>query len=769
MTRRYSQVLVVVLILAVTVIVMGGWKLMAEKPPIPAEVITESGEILFTEDDIRGGQAVFQRYGLMDYGSIFGHGAYLGPDFTAEYLHEAALLAREYYAQDRFGKPSMELTQEQLAMVDGIVKIDFRQNRYNAETNALTVTGAQAYAYRQLVADYHARFVEGVPGDRLPEGLIREESLPAEDRYWISEKPMVEQLTGYFFWTAWTAAAERPGLDYTYTNNWPPETLVGNVPSSGSVLWSAASVGLLLLLLGLALYLYRRYFADTFHESELPQTPAADGIALTPSQVKAAKYFLIVAGLFLFQSLLGGLLAHYFVEEAFYGIPLQDLLPFNIARGWHLQTAIFWIATAWLGAGLFLAPIVGGREPKHQGLLVDILFGAVVLVAVGSLAGEWLGAKGYLGKLWFLLGHQGWEYLELGRIWQILLFGGMLIWVFIVYRALRPALQKEDGPYSLTHLFLYAGVAIPVFYGFGLLYNPSTHFTLADFWRWMVVHLWVEGIFEFFTVVIVANLLIYLGLVSKQAASRAVYFTLILVFGTGLIGVGHHYYWTGAPALWMALGAVFSALEVIPLTLLIFEAYEQYRMMMAAGKDFAYRDTLKYLIATGIWNFIGAGVMGFLINLPIVNYYEHSTYLTPTHGHAAMMGVYGFLALGLLVFTLRSVVKPDKWPRRLVNAAFWLLNGGLVLMLTTTLLPMGFMQLKAGLEKGLWFARSFAFIDSPVVHTLTWLRLPGDLVFIAGVVVISLAVLQALVNLRPAYGFDEPEYMPVSDDKGVVT
>jgi nitric oxide reductase subunit B len=401
---------------------------------------------------------------------------------------------------------------------------------------------------------------------------------------------------------------------------------------------------------------------------------------------------------------------------------------------------------------------VGGREPKHQGLLVDLLFGALVIVVAGSLLGEWLGARGMLGNLWFLLGNQGWEYLELGRVWQVLLTVGLAMWLFIVYRGLRPALKAESDRGGLTHMLLYSAVAIPFFYGFAFFFDPGSHLTMSDYWRWWVIHLWVEGMFEVFAVVVIGFLMVKLGLVTKRSTLRALYFQLMILLGSGIIGTGHHYYWIGAPDVWIALGATFSALEVIPLTLLMLEAYGQYRMVTAGGKEFPYKAAFWFLIAVAFWNLVGAGVLGFLINLPVVNYFEHGSFLTAAHGHGALVGVYGMLGIGLLLFALRDLTNPRWWNDSLLKVSFWGLNLGLAGMILVTLLPIGLMQVGEAFTNGFWSARSFEFYRQPLVHMLLWLRILPDSVFIGvGVMPLAYFTVSAFFNQRRA-GADYPAH-----------
>jgi nitric oxide reductase subunit B len=435
---------------------------------------------------------------------------------------------------------------------------------------------------------------------------------------------------------------------------------------------------------------------------------------------------------------MGVVTAHYFVEATgFYGFDIRELLPTTITRSWHLQLSIFWIATAWLAAGLFIAPFIGEREPKYQALWVNVLFAAVVLVAVGSIVGEYLGIKAKLGQYWFWFGHQGWEYLELGRFWQILLTAGMGIWAVLVLRAVWGKLKGRDKG-SLPYLLVYAIIAIPLMFSFGLLYTPRTNFAVADFWRWWVVHLWVEGFFELFTTIVVAYFFVILGLVTSKTAIRVVYLDIILFLGSGMIGTGHHYYWTAQPAINLALGAFFSAMEVVPLLLLTLEAYDfaKLRSGEAGTKEgdgfFAHYWAIMFLIAVGFWNFLGAGVFGFLINLPIVSYYEHATYLTPNHGHAALMGVYGNLAIAALVFVLRFLVKPEHWSNGLLRVSFWSLQIGLMLMLLLDIFPVGIMEMVQSYTRGYWYARSPEFWNQPIVQTLTWARVAGDATFVLG-------------------------------------
>lgn len=745
-------VLLFVLIISFTGLIMGGFWVFKSMAPRPLEVVDGKGTVITTQAEIKGGQAVFQKYGLMDYGTLLGDGSYLGPDYTAESLKVLIDGMHDFYANAQHGKKYEQLDDQQKLEIKDKVAKEVKVNRYDKSTQVLTLTDAQVYGLEQVRAYYDKIFTEG-DGHGIGPGLIKEGDMPSTDRAWVSAGDQKQQISDFFFWSAWLSSTLRPGENITFTNNWPYYTDAGNSMSFSAIFWSAASVAILILFLGIILHVYNRYKLNMESACEDGKFPVFDlnTQSLTESQVKTGKYFLVVILLFLVQSGFGGLLAHYYIEpNSFYGMDwIAKIFPFNISKTYHLQLAIFWIATAWLGMGIYVSPLVGGKEPKRQGLLVDILFWALVVLVGGSTVGEWLGVNGKLGNSWFLLGHQGWEYLELGRIWQVVLAIGMVIWLFIVFRALRSALKKEQDKGGLVHLLFYSAIAVPFFYLFAFVIYPSSSFTFADYWRWWVIHLWVEGIFEAFAVIVIGFLMVKMKLVTQSSTVRALLFQLILLLGSGVIGIGHHYYFNGSAEIWMALGAVFSALEVIPLTLLIMEAYEQYKILKTGGAYFPYTATFRFLISTAVWNLLGAGVLGFFINLPGVSYFEHGQYLTVTHAHGALMGVYGMFAIAVLLYSLRNIVKPEAWNERLLRLSCWGLNIGLAGMILITLIPVGILQMKASFNDGYWASRAFEFYQEPLVKALLWLRIIPDAFFIAvGILPLVYVLIKSQFNLR---------------------
>jgi nitric oxide reductase subunit B len=760
-----KSILIFTIIASFTVLLLGGYWIFKEQAPRPLEVTNEKGEVILTKETIMGGQAVFQKYGLMDYGTVLGHGSYMGPDYTAEALTVYTEGMQDFRAEEKYGKLFDDITGEEQTVIRDLVKREMRENRYDPDSDTMVITAAQVYGYEKVGEFYRKVFTEG-DGWGLKAELIKEEHMPAEERAYVASGDQIQQISDFFFWTAWLSSTERINDDITYTNNWPYYEDAGNEMSFSAIWWSGASVTVLILFVGIILFVFYRFhlgMEEAYRDGNFPRIDLAK-LPVTSSQLKSGKYFLIVTVLFFVQAMFGALLAHYYVEpDSFFGIKwIHDILPFNIAKGYHLQLAIFWIATAWLGMGIFVAPLVGGHEPKKQGLLVDILFWALVVLVGGSMIGQWLGANGYLGNKWFLLGHQGWEYLELGRLWQGVLAAGMLIWLFIVYRGIKSGLKRENDKGGLIHLLFYSAIAVPFFYLFAFLMNPDTSFTFADYWRWWIIHLWVEGIFEVFAVVVIGFLLVQMKLVTKSSTVKALYFQLILLLGSGVIGIGHHYYYNGSSEIWIGLGAVFSALEVIPLTLLILEAYDQYKMMRDGGVDFPYKATFWFLISVAIWNLVGAGVLGFLINLPAVSFLEHGQFLTPAHGHGAMMGVYGMFAIAVLLYSLRNIVKPEKWNDKWLKFSCIMLNVGLAGMVFASLLPVGFLQMKEAYVNGYAASRSADFLKQDIIQSLLTLRSVPDTIFLVGVVALVLFSIKAMFNLRKVTHKDiEP--LPVRD------
>ena len=703
-----------------------GREIYRQAPPTPVRVLTTEGKVLFTGQDIKDGQNVWQSMGGQEVGTVWGHGAYVAPDWSADWLHRELTWMLGQWA----GQPFAQLDVEQQAQLKARLKKEIRTNTYNPVTGDLVVSPLRAAAIAAVGQHYAALF-----GDDPSLAKLRNAyAIPA-----LSIKTAERQrlLNAFFFWTAWACATERFGQDVTYTQNWPPEALIDNRPTGALVIWSVISFVLLLAGIGTLAW----YMAVREHEAPLP-VPAADplrSVTLTPSMRATLKYFWTVTALIVAQVGLGVITAHYAVEgNGFYGIPLAKWLPYAVTRTWHLQLGIFWIATAWLAAGLFVAPMVAGGEPKFQRAGVNFLFICLLIIVVGSLTGQWFAIQqklGYVTNFWF--GHQGYEYVDLGRFWQLFLFVGLIVWLLLMGRVLLPVLRKPSENRQLLTLFVISAVAIGGFYGAGLMWHRQTTLAVAEYWRWWVVHLWVEGFFEVFATVVIAFLFVRLGLLAVRSATSAVLFSTIIFLSGGIIGTFHHLYFTGTPVSILALGATFSALEVVPLVLIGFESYGNLRIGKLTGWVTAYRWPVYFFVAVGFWNLVGAGLFGFFINPPIALYYMQGLNTTPLHGHAALFGVYGMLGIGLMLFCLRGLSDHREWKTGALKFAFWSLNIGLGLMVLLSLLPVGLLQTVASVNHGMWYARSAEFMQTDLMTKLRWMRVVGDTIFGLGSLVLG--------------------------------
>ncbi|HEX7038024.1 MAG TPA: nitric-oxide reductase large subunit [Pseudomonadales bacterium] len=735
-TRKLWGALAALLVVSFGLLLWSGVRINESKPPVPERVVTEAGDVVFTREEIERGRQVWQSAGGMQLGSIWGHGGYVAPDWSADWLHRELVTLLDIWARDEFGVEGFEaLTPEQQAGLETRLRGQMRENTYDPETGTITISDERAEAIAAVAQHYQSLFGNDPDTAELREAYAMKNGT-------VPDPEHRRLMTAFFWWTAWAATTNRPGDDITYTNNWPSEPLVDNRPPPSTFLWSAFSVTFLLAGIGLLGWHYAvTHGRDEGHR--LPEFDPMRHIRPTPSMLATAKYFWVLLGLFLVQVLLGAMTAHYQVEgQLVYGYEMAEVLPYSITRTWHTQLAVLWIAVAWLGTGLYIAPAVSGYEPPYQRLGVNFLWISLIVIVVGSFAGQWLAVMQSLGlerNFWF--GHQGWEYADMGRFWQWYLFVGLMLWLVLVARALRPALEGQSEQKHIVGLLFLSTAAIGLFFGAALLWNEHTHISIVEYWRWWLVHLWVEGFFEVFATAVIAFLFTRLGLLRVGTATVAVLFATIVFMAGGVIGTLHHLYFAGSPIPVLALGASFSALEVVPLAYIGFEAYHQWSLGRATPWMRRYKWPVMFFISVAFWNLVGAGLFGFLINPPLSLYYMQGLNLTPLHGHTALFGVYGMLGIGLVLFCLRGM-KPDLvWHDGLLKFTFWCLNIGLALMALLTLLPLGTLQLFASLDQGYWYARSAEFMQQPLVDILVWMRVPGDTIFAIGALALAAFVM----------------------------
>jgi len=707
-------------------------------------------------------------------GSVWGHGAYVAPDWSADWLHRECLLILDGWSRDENGKPFEELDAETKAALQARLQIELRRNTHDPRSGDIVISEARARSFEVLSRYYAAIFGDseifspeaaGVADGGMSPPQLRDAYAIARNTIKTPERQAA--MNAFFWWAAWACSTERPGGiaggsavkpeagQVTYTNNWPPEHLIGNAPSGPIVIWSVISFVLLLGGIGGMAWYYAILRQRGEEEHQTPENDPLLALSPTPSMRATLRYFWVVAALIVVQVGLGAITAHYGVEgSGFYGIPLDQWLPYSVTRTWHTQLGIFWIATAWLATGLFIAPAVSGYEPKFQVAGVNFLLACLVLIVVGSCFGTWYGTRQQMGleaNFWF--GHQGYEYVDMGRFWQIFLLVGLFLWLALMSRAIWPAFRNPRENRHLLALFLIASAAIALFWGAGLMWHRQTNLAIAEYWRWWVVHLWVEGFFEVFATVVIAFLFTRMGLLKTATATASVMFATVVFLSGGIIGTFHHLYFTGTPTAILALGATFSALEVVPLTLIGFEAVENLSLSRSRKWVTAYRWPIYFFIAVAFWNLVGAGLFGFLINPPIALYYMQGLNTTAVHAHTALFGVYGMLGIGLMLFCLKGLATKRQWKTGALFFSFWSINVGLALMVLLSLLPVGLLQTWASVEHGMWYARSAEFMQTGVMETLRWLRVVGDTIFAAGI----LALVWFVAGLKTGWSLERNE------------
>lgn len=735
-TRNWWGPLTFILIISLLGVGMIGFQTYYDAPP-EAAFTDPSGKTVMEKKAITRGQEVFHKYALMEYGSFFGDGAQRGPDFTAEALHLTANFMTDYQVRDFQKKQGRAPSEDEVKVIREGVKNDLKTNRFRKDEQRIYLTTAQAYALGEIKKYYTNVFIKGNAGKSFPQ------------KGYISDRKELEDLASFFFWGAWVCAVERPGSGFSYTHNWPFDPEAGNTPTTPVILWSV--LGMLGFVLGCGIVLYfigqynqlpNKFFTPA--KKDLLTIEKVNAFKPSPTQRATFKFFAVAAVLFFIQVFSGIITINDFIDfMGFFGIPVAGKIPVTISRTWHIMLSLYWISTCWIASSIFILPILAKKEIPGQLKLVNTLFVLLVVLVGGSLTGMVMGPLGLMGESWYLFGHQGWEYVDFGRMYQVLLMAIFVLWAVVVYRGLRPAFAKRET-WSLPKWIMYSVIGIPLLFISGFVATPETNFVIADFWRWMVIHMWVEAFFEVFITVIVSYLLVLMGLVSRQAAIRVVYFATVLFLGTGLLGISHNFYWNAKPVATMALGSVFSTLQFIPLILLTVEAWRFKNMPRIAvgdvehkdlSRNFAFPEVFLFLVAVNFWNFFGAGVMGIIVNLPIMNYFEHGTYLTINHAHAALMGVYGNISLAAMLFASKMILNKERWNRRTIQTVFWSINAGLMFMVILDLFPAGAIQFSAVVERGLWYGRSSDFIHGTAFETLTWLRGIGATLFFFGGVI----------------------------------
>ncbi len=708
-------------IIMVAVLIYFTANLQKEVPPIAQKVKSASGELLYTYDDVVEGKGYFQEFDLMDWGTMLGMGAYMGPDFTTDFFHHRAEFLYEYYAQQLFNKSEKDLTGVERGGVKARVKEDFHQQTKLLESG-VTYTDASAAAYKNNVKLLVDMLVNGDKERAFTGGVIR-----------VGE---AEKIAAFVDWSQMVASSIRPGTEgkigeeRTWSNNWPSEPLVDQDLAYNNHIVSLWEFLLLWALTILVIFLSYEYLFKKGENEEL--APALKVTKLFKSQKKLLKYIPIVSLLFVVQMFLGAYLAHLYANPTEDFLISQTILPFNVLRSIHTQLAILWVAVGWLVGGLLIAPWVANKDHKFP-WLVDVLWVALLVITVGSMIGLYMGATGQMRDVWFWLGNEGRELLNLGRVWDIGLVIGLVFWFLLIITLIKKS--ATNNPLVGTIIWSAFGIATLYIAGMMPIHKIMPNFTLDDYYRWWVIHLWVELTFELFAAGTIAFMTVSLGLISQKTAERTMFFELFLIMMSGTLGVGHHYFWQGLDEYWIAIGGIFSALEPLPLALMIIEAWKNYREQKAGGNKNDFSTPFMWIAGSAILNWIGAGFFGMVINTPTISYYSHGTYLIMPHGHVALLGAFGYISIAFLYMTSRANAMANgwEWNDKLSKFGFWSLTIGVLLFAVPTLM-IGLEQTKMAAEMGYYYTRTRDAIE--IVQGWMWFRvLPDSLMLIGGITV----------------------------------
>lgn len=733
--RKIWTLFTLVVALSFMALIWVGTEIYQTQPPIPEQVINrDNNTVVYTKADIQIGQNVWESIGGMEVGSIWGHGSYVAPDWTADWIHREAEFLLDLWAQREFKTSFEALNVEQQGGLKARLVKEIKTNTYSDTNQTIEISQDRLQAIAYNTAHYSSIFSEGHEQYAIQKGALTDET-------------KLQQLNAFLFWTSWAASTNRPNQDYTYTSNWPHDPLIDNTITPDAQIWSGFSIILLILFIGILTY----YYIRNHEKGEAITNPSHDPLLKMPlfkSQKAVLKYFFVISLLIGLQVVLGIITVHYTVEgQAFFGFELSKYLPYSITRTWHTQLAVFWIAVTWLATGLFLAPMISGKEMKYQIFGTNFLFVAALIIVLGSMLGEWLGVHQFLElSTNFLFGHQGYEYMDLGRFWQLFLAVGLILWMIMVGRHIVYGIRKNDESKHLLIIFLIAVIAIGMFFFSGLMYGENSSLPVINYWRWWLVHLWVEGFFEVFATVTIAYLFTRMKIISMKTAGKTAIASATIFLAGGIIGTLHHIYFSGTPVQAIALGATFSALEVVPLTLMGFEIRENWNLLKSNDWIKRYKWPIFFFMSVAFWNMVGAGVFGFLINPPVALYYIQGLNTTSVHSHTALFGVYGMLGMGFIIMCLRLYSK-RVWNEKLLKYAFWGLNIGLMLMVVLSLLPIGIIQAYTSITKGYSYARDAELLYTPTVQTLKWMRIIGDVIFSIGIVYFCWFVIKEVVNL----------------------
>ncbi len=339
---------------------------------------------------------------------------------------------------------------------------------------------------------------------------------------------------------------------------------------------------------------------------------------------------------------------------------LHEWIPFNTAHTVHLNTLVVWLLSGFMGAAYYIIPEESERELWSVKLAYVQLI-SLALVGVAALAG-------YHFNIW-----EGRKFLEIPRELDWLVAGNVILFLVILLMTIIKGKKK-----STTEMVLFGGLLFAA-----LLYLPGMitfdSQVLDSFFRWWVVHLWVEGVWELIMGGILAFLLIKLTGVDREVIEKWLYVVIGLTFLSGILGTGHHYYYIGVNKIWLIVGGIFSALEPLAFLAMALWAVNMYRK---GEKKHPNKLAIYWTLGSAIVSFLGAGVLGLAHTLPQTNLYTHGTLVTAMHGHLAFWGAYAMIVMAMITYALPNMTGRKLFDHARGRAAFWISNIGMFTMVS---------------------------------------------------------------------------------------
>lgn len=706
-----------------TVVVYVVWIAMsfytfANLPPVPDKVVTSTGEVVFTSSEITSGKYLYQKYGLADYGSVLGFGAYFGIDFTSYTLQ-----LDENYIANKVGVG--HFYPNNTSQVDEVAPLIHVS--YDSASKTMIVSPLMAGAFNNCVSYYFNYLGNNSEQNRL---------IP----HYIMNKTIVTDLTAFFTWTGLISLLG-------YTNGYPFTNGILHPNSNVFVSSDLMTFAFIIGVLPFAAYIFMKllsYWNDPRDTVPLPP----------PTRTQRSTLFgiAIIGILAAVQGLLGEYIFHLYASPTFYGINLLNILPFNIGNAEHYTLAVLWIVATWVIFSLFVLPYFGLTLSRKQTWGVMLATIATALLTAAGILLNYLQIIPYNNGFfdpWFMFGGQGRNVVTQGTVWLLVIAVLVFYMSYLFFKASKITIANFRPLTQVLGISL-AGTGVGVIMGALPVFHPWANYTVDEYFRWIMIHAFVEGFWPAIIVTIIVTLLIIAGLFPVRLGTALIGLDATADIISGMIGTAHHYYWGGQPQLWLYIGSIVGILEAIAIGFAVVYAILLWVRRSTDAKTEFQKTILIFTIVSAVGGSIGAAAFGGgLLNMPLLNYYLHDTQVVMAHAHLAFPLAYGLpsIMMWVVIAYLTGSLKDAQMKYMRLGAVLY--GIGFSLQALLTLLPLGVLQYEYELKYGFWYVKSLnplvpgvtPFWQLPIVLNLIWVRMIGDVVAMVGFAIIGLSIL----------------------------